>query len=86
MAFSELESEGRIAAVQVEGIKAPLYMLTGDIIMKEKIDITDYANLVTRALPKGILLNTNGERLPYHVCGRDRGCLYHPVNEYTKGP
>ena len=30
--------------------------------MKEKINITDYANLITRALPKGILLNTKGEK------------------------
>lgn len=26
--------------------------------MKEKINITDYANVITKALPKGILLNT----------------------------
>ena len=26
--------------------------------MKEKINITDYANLITKALPKGILLNS----------------------------
>ena len=30
--------------------------------MKEKINITDYANLITKALPKGILLNTNGDK------------------------
>ena len=28
--------------------------------MKEKINITDYANLITEALPKEILLNTKG--------------------------
>ena len=26
--------------------------------MKEKINVTDYANIITKALPKGILLNT----------------------------
>ncbi len=26
--------------------------------MKEKINITDYANVITKALPKGIFLNT----------------------------
>ena len=26
--------------------------------MKEKVNITDYANMITKALPKGILLNT----------------------------
>ena len=26
--------------------------------MKEKVNITDYANVITKALPKGILLNT----------------------------
>ena len=29
--------------------------------MKEKINVTDYANLITKALPKGILLNTNAD-------------------------
>ena len=37
--------------------------------MKEKIDITDYANLITRALPKGILLNTNGDKFNAMVIG-----------------
>ena len=37
--------------------------------MKEKIDITDYANLITKALPKGILLNTNGEKFNSMVIG-----------------
>lgn len=26
--------------------------------MKEKVNISDYANMITKALPKGILLNT----------------------------
>ena len=30
--------------------------------MKEKIKVADYANIITAALPKGILLNTNGEK------------------------
>ena len=37
--------------------------------MKEKINITDYANLITRALPKGILLNTNGDKFNAMVIG-----------------
>ena len=37
--------------------------------MKEKIDITDYANLITKALPKGILLNTKGEKFNSMVIG-----------------
>ena len=37
--------------------------------MKEKINITDYANLITQALPKGILLNTNGDKFNAMVIG-----------------
>ncbi len=37
--------------------------------MKEKIDITDYANLIAKALPKGILLNTNGDKFNSMVIG-----------------
>lgn len=37
--------------------------------MKEKINITDYANLITKALPKGILLNTNGDKFNSMVIG-----------------
>ena len=37
--------------------------------MKEKINVTDYANLITRALPKGILLNTNGDKFNAMVIG-----------------
>ena len=37
--------------------------------MKEKIDITDYANLITKAVTKGILLNTNGEKFNSMVIG-----------------
>ena len=37
--------------------------------MKEKIDITDYANLITRELPKGILPNTNGDKFNAMVIG-----------------
>ena len=37
--------------------------------MKEKIDVTDYSNLITKALPKGILLNTNGEKFNSMVIG-----------------
>jgi len=37
--------------------------------MKEKINITDYANLITKALPKGILLNTCGDKFNSMVIG-----------------
>ena len=37
--------------------------------MKEKININDYANLITKALPKGILLNTKGEKFNSMVIG-----------------
>ena len=37
--------------------------------MKETINITDYANLITKALPKGILLNTNGDKFNSMVIG-----------------
>ena len=46
MAFSELESEGRIAAVQVERIRTPLYMLTEDLslmgaVCEDKTDLKE---------------------------------------------
>lgn len=37
--------------------------------MKERIDVTDYANHITKALPKGILLNTNGDKFNTMVIG-----------------
>ena len=37
--------------------------------MKERIDVTEYANLITKALPKGILLNTNGDKFNAMVIG-----------------
>ncbi len=37
--------------------------------MKEPIQITDYANQITRALPKGILLNTCGDKFNSMVIG-----------------
>ena len=37
--------------------------------MKEKIKLTDYANLITEALPKGILLNTNADKFNSMVIG-----------------
>lgn len=37
--------------------------------MKEKISVTDYANLITKALPKGILLNTKGDKFNTMVIG-----------------
>ena len=37
--------------------------------MKDRIDITEYANLITKALPKGILLNTSGDKFNAMVIG-----------------
>ncbi len=37
--------------------------------MKEKIEIADYAQTITKALPKGILLNTQGEKFNSMVIG-----------------
>lgn len=37
--------------------------------MKEKIKVTDYANQITKALPRGILLNTNNEKFNSMVIG-----------------
>ena len=37
--------------------------------MKERIHIADYANKITEALPKGILLNTNGDKFNSMVIG-----------------
>ena len=62
--------------------------------MKEKINITDYANLITKALPKGILLNTNGDKFNSMVIGQGHlGTLwsrptfhvYVRQGRYTKG-
>ena len=37
--------------------------------MKEKINVTDYANVITKAIPKGVLLNTNGDKFNAMVIG-----------------
>ena len=37
--------------------------------MKERVSITEYANLITQILPKGILLNTNGDKFNSMVIG-----------------
>ena len=37
--------------------------------MKEKINVTEYAQKITEALPKGILLNTNGDKFNSMVIG-----------------
>ena len=37
--------------------------------MKEKINVTDYANLITKALPKGVLLNTCADKFNSMVIG-----------------
>ena len=62
--------------------------------MIERIDITDYANLITKALPKGILLNTNGDKFNSMVIGwghlgtlwsRPTFHVYVRQGRYTKG-
>ena len=66
----------------------------GGVIMKEKININDYANLITEALSGGILLNTNGDKFNSMVIGWGHlGCLwnlptflvYVRQGRYTKG-
>ncbi|SFG58763.1 flavin reductase [Oribacterium sp. WCC10] len=37
--------------------------------MKEKVNVSDYANLIIKALPKGILLNTNADKFNSMVIG-----------------
>ena len=37
--------------------------------MKEKINVSAYAQKITVALPKGILLNTNGDKFNSMVIG-----------------
>ena len=37
--------------------------------MKEKINVTDYAQKITEALPRGILLNTKGDKFNSMVIG-----------------
>ena len=37
--------------------------------MKETINVTDYAGLITGMLPKGLLLNTNGDKFNSMVIG-----------------
>ena len=37
--------------------------------MKEKVNVNEYANLITEMLPKGILLNTNGDKFNSMVIG-----------------
>lgn len=63
--------------------------------MKEKVDITEYATLITKALPKGgILLNTNGDKFNSMVIGwghigtlwgRPTFHVYVRQGRYTKG-
>lgn len=62
--------------------------------MKEKINITDYANLITKALPRGILLNTNGDKFNSMVIGwghlgtlwnKSTFHVYVRQGRYTKG-
>ena len=47
--------------------------------MKERINVQDYANLITKALPRGILLNTNGDKFNAMVIGW--GAHRHPVEQ-----
>lgn len=62
--------------------------------MRERINVTDYANLITSALPRGILLNTNGDKFNSMVIGwghlgtlwgRPTFHVYVRRGRYTKG-
>ena len=62
--------------------------------MKERIEITDYANLITKVLPKGVLLNTNGDKFNSMVIGwghlgtlwsKPTFHVYVRQSRYTKG-
>lgn len=62
--------------------------------VKEKINIIDYANLITKVLPKGVLLNTNGDKFNAMVIGwghigtlwgRPTFHVYVRQGRYTKG-
>ncbi len=62
--------------------------------MKEKINLTEYAQKITEALPKGILLNTNGDKFNSMVIGwgalgtvwgLPAFTVYVRENRYTKG-
>ena len=37
--------------------------------MKERVNVMDYAEQITKALPRGLLLNTNGEKFNSMVIG-----------------
>ena len=61
--------------------------------MKEKIQVTKYAQRITEALPKGVLLNTQGEKFNAMVIGwgalgtvwsRPAFTVYVRENRYTK--
>ena len=61
--------------------------------MKEKIDLKDYTGLITDALKRGILLNTNGDKFNSMVIGwgalgtvwgRPAFTVYVRENRYTK--
>ena len=62
--------------------------------MKERIRLTDYANRITEALPRGILLNTDGDKFNSMVIGwghlgtlwgRPTFHVYVRQGRYTKG-
>ena len=62
--------------------------------MKETIKIDEYANLIVSAIPKGVLLNTNGEKFNAMVIGwghlgilwsRPTFHVYVRQGRYTKG-
>ena len=62
--------------------------------MKETVNIADYANLIARAVPKGALLNTNGDKFNAMVIGwghlgtlwsRPTFHVYVRQGRYTKG-
>ncbi|WP_085829653.1 flavin reductase family protein [Collinsella vaginalis] len=63
--------------------------------MKETVDVTEYAGLIAKALPKGILLNTKNEKFNSMVIGwgglgttwsRPTFTVLVRENRYTKAP
>ena len=61
--------------------------------MKEKINVFDYSELITKALRPGILLNSNGDKFncmvigwghPGVIWGLDTFCVYVRQSRYTK--
>ena len=66
----------------------------GDLAMKETIHVNDWANRIASALPRGVLLNTNGDKFNAMVIGwghlgtlwnKPTFLVYVRQGRYTKG-